>query len=109
MKAGVVHTHHQGEEIRAPQEGAVSGRAWACPALLALFAFNPSEVAGVRKTRRHQYRPAWPIRRRHDTYTTAAGGLIFSVGSVSFGGSLIIDSALQTIVRNVLDECLGKI
>ncbi|WP_406424286.1 hypothetical protein OH809_02970 [Streptomyces sp. NBC_00873] len=43
------------------------------------------------------------------TYTTAAGGLVFSVGSITFGGSLIIDTDLQTIVRNVLDECLGKI
>lgn len=42
------------------------------------------------------------------TYATRAGGLVFSVGSVSFGGSLVIDETLQTIVRNVLDECLGK-
>jgi hypothetical protein len=41
------------------------------------------------------------------TYTTDAGGLVFSVGSLSFGGSLIVDAALQAIVRNVLDECLG--
>ena len=43
------------------------------------------------------------------TYRTETGGQVFSVGSITFGGSLIINSILQTIVRNVLDECLGVI
>jgi hypothetical protein len=43
------------------------------------------------------------------TYRTDAGGQVFSVGSISFGGSLVIDANLQTIVRNVLDECLGVV
>jgi hypothetical protein len=43
------------------------------------------------------------------TYRTAAGGQVFSVGSITFGGSLIIDLDLQAIVRNILDECLGKL
>ncbi|MFF9645844.1 N,N-dimethylformamidase beta subunit family domain-containing protein [Kitasatospora aureofaciens] len=42
------------------------------------------------------------------TYTTAANGLVFSAGSLSFGGSLIIDADLQAIVSNVLDECLRR-
>jgi hypothetical protein len=41
------------------------------------------------------------------TYRTDAGGRVFSVGSITFGGSLIIDGTLQTILRNVLDECLS--
>jgi hypothetical protein len=41
-------------------------------------------------------------------YDTPAGGVVFSVGSLSFGGSLIQDPVLQKIVGNVLDECLGK-
>ncbi|MET8429571.1 hypothetical protein [Nocardia sp. NPDC004860] len=36
------------------------------------------------------------------------GGLVFSAGSVSFGGSLLNDAALQQILRNVLDEGLGR-
>jgi N,N-dimethylformamidase beta subunit-like, C-terminal/Tachylectin len=39
-------------------------------------------------------------------WDTPAGGRVFSVGSLSFGGSLVIDSSLQTIVRNVLDAAL---
>lgn len=33
-------------------------------------------------------------------------GFVFSVGSLTFGGSLVLDPILQQIVRNVLDECL---
>jgi hypothetical protein len=32
------------------------------------------------------------------------GGFLFSVGSISFGGSLVQDTNLQIIVRNALDE-----
>jgi hypothetical protein len=39
-------------------------------------------------------------------YQTPAGGGVFAAGSISFGGSLVIDPALQRIVRNVLDEYL---
>ncbi|MBM7775000.1 hypothetical protein JOD54_005204 [Actinokineospora baliensis] len=38
---------------------------------------------------------------------TPAGGIVFCAGSLSFGGSLAVDPALQRIVRNVLDESLG--
>jgi len=40
-------------------------------------------------------------------YETPAGGIIFSAGSISFGGSLAQDPTLQTIVKNVLDQCLS--
>ncbi|MFE3229439.1 hypothetical protein [Nocardia sp. NPDC059228] len=36
------------------------------------------------------------------------GGLVFSASSVSFGGSLLNDAALQQILRNVLDEGMGR-
>jgi N,N-dimethylformamidase len=39
-------------------------------------------------------------------YDTPSGGWVFSVGSITFGGSLVKDEQLQTIVRNALDECL---
>ncbi len=39
-------------------------------------------------------------------YTTPAGGFVFTAGSISFGGSLVIDSALQQIVRNALQDAM---
>lgn len=42
------------------------------------------------------------------TYYKSAGGFVFSVGSLSFGGSLIKDRHLQAIVKNVLNECLRQ-
>jgi hypothetical protein len=41
-------------------------------------------------------------------YETGAGGFVFSAGSLSFGGSLVQDSRLQTILRNVLNESLAR-
>jgi len=41
------------------------------------------------------------------TYPHPDGGLVFSAGSVLFGGSLAVDAQLQHIVGNVLDEALG--
>ncbi len=41
-------------------------------------------------------------------YDAPAGGFVFAAGSISFGGSLVQDAHLQTIVRNVLDECLAR-
>jgi hypothetical protein len=38
-------------------------------------------------------------------HDTPAGGRVFSVGSISFVGSMVGDSNLQQIVRNVLAEC----
>ena len=35
-------------------------------------------------------------------YRTPAGGFVFSAGSLSFGGSLVIDSKLQQVVKNAL-------
>ena len=35
-------------------------------------------------------------------YDHAAGGFVFSVGSLTFGGSLVVDPKLQQIMRNVL-------
>jgi hypothetical protein len=40
-------------------------------------------------------------------YQTPAGGFVFSAGSLSFGGSLVIDPVLQQLVRNVLAEAAG--
>jgi hypothetical protein len=37
------------------------------------------------------------------------GGFVFSAGSMSFGGSLVVDGKLQRIIRNALDECLGGV
>jgi hypothetical protein len=39
-------------------------------------------------------------------YDHPGGGFVFSVGSMSFGGSLVVDEKLQQIVRNILEECL---
>jgi hypothetical protein len=41
-------------------------------------------------------------------YETTGGGFVFSVGSLSFGGSLAQDAQLQAIIKNVLNECLGQ-
>lgn len=38
-------------------------------------------------------------------YDTPAGGYVLSVGSMLFGGSLVLDYDLQTIVKNALKEC----
>jgi N,N-dimethylformamidase beta subunit-like protein/tachylectin len=38
-------------------------------------------------------------------YQHSGGGLVFSVGSLCFTGSLAVDPILQRIVANVLDEC----
>src|SRR5262249_4212479 len=32
------------------------------------------------------------------------GGIVFSAGSLTFGGSLVVDSRIQQIVRNALSE-----
>lgn len=40
-------------------------------------------------------------------YDRGGGGFVFSVGSISFGGSVVIDEDLQQILYNALDECLG--
>jgi hypothetical protein len=39
-------------------------------------------------------------------YDTQAGGFVFAAGSMTFGGSLVEDRTLQTIVNNALRECL---
>jgi hypothetical protein len=35
-------------------------------------------------------------------YEHTGGGIVFSVGSLSFGGSLVVDSTIQQLMRNVL-------
>ncbi len=40
-------------------------------------------------------------------YDTGAGGFVFSVGSICFGGSLVQDAALQTVVTNALSRALA--
>jgi hypothetical protein len=40
-------------------------------------------------------------------YETGAGGFVFSAGSLSFGGCLVVDPVLQRIVGNVLNKCLS--
>jgi hypothetical protein len=42
-------------------------------------------------------------------YRHPGGGGVFSAGSLSFGGSLVIDPVLQQIIRNVLDEFLNTV
>jgi N,N-dimethylformamidase beta subunit-like protein/tachylectin len=42
-------------------------------------------------------------------YRTGNGGFVFSAGSLSFGGSLVVDSALQQIVRNALFEAYYRV
>jgi hypothetical protein len=39
-------------------------------------------------------------------YTTAAGGFVFSTGSITFTNSLAVDPGLQAIIRNALDGIL---
>ena len=34
--------------------------------------------------------------------TTGTGGWVFSVGSLTFGGSLAVDTNIQQIIKNVL-------
>ena len=41
-------------------------------------------------------------------YETDSGGFVFSAGSLCFGGSLVQDISLQTIVKNALNQCLGQ-
>jgi len=40
-------------------------------------------------------------------YETGSGGFVFSAGSLSFGGSLVQDAKLQTVVKNALDKAIG--
>ena len=40
-------------------------------------------------------------------YANAAGGFAFSIGSITFGGSLVMDAQLQQIARNALAMCLA--
>jgi hypothetical protein len=35
-------------------------------------------------------------------YDHPGGGFVFSVGSITFGGSLVVDAALSTLVQNVI-------
>jgi hypothetical protein len=37
-------------------------------------------------------------------YEHSQGGFVFSAGSITFGGSLVVDKKIQTIVRNALAE-----
>lgn len=39
-------------------------------------------------------------------YDHDGGGFVFSAGSITFGGSLVVDPQVQQIVKNALDECL---
>jgi hypothetical protein len=41
-------------------------------------------------------------------YPRNGGGFVFAVGSITFGGSLVIDSQLQQVVRNVLSEAADR-
>jgi hypothetical protein len=40
-------------------------------------------------------------------YDHPKGGFVFSVGSITFGGSLVLDENLQMIVKNALKKCLS--
>ena len=41
-------------------------------------------------------------------YDHPGGGGVFSVGSIAFGGSLVVDPFLQGAVRNVLNRFLRR-
>ena len=49
-----------------------------------------------------------PVSAHMTYYRHPGGGAVFSVGSLTFGGSLAVDSDLQHIVRNMLNEALGR-
>jgi N,N-dimethylformamidase len=40
-------------------------------------------------------------------YENSAGGFVFAIGSITFGGSLPMDTRLQRMVRNALDAALA--
>jgi hypothetical protein len=40
-------------------------------------------------------------------YDTSSEGFVLSAGSMMFGGSLIKDAHVQTIIKNALNECLA--
>src|SRR3954453_3401787 len=40
-------------------------------------------------------------------YRHPGGGFVFAAGSITFGGSLVVDVNLQQIVCNAVDEALG--
>jgi len=40
-------------------------------------------------------------------YETGSGGFVLSAGSLCFGGSLVQDPKLQTVVKNALDKAIG--
>jgi hypothetical protein len=37
-------------------------------------------------------------------YEHPGGGFVFSVGSLTFGGSLVVDSTIQQLMHNVLNK-----
>jgi hypothetical protein len=41
-------------------------------------------------------------------YDTAYGGTVFAAASLNFGGAMVLDPNLQTIVRNVLARCRAR-
>jgi len=41
-------------------------------------------------------------------YETGNGGFVFSVGSICFGGSLVQDVSLQTVVKNALNKAVAN-
>jgi hypothetical protein len=41
-------------------------------------------------------------------YPHRGGGWVFSVGSITFGGSLVVDSRLQQILRNALEDAMAE-
>ena len=41
---------------------------------------------------------------RHDVLPASGGGIVFSAGSLTFGGSLVVSPAIQQIVRNAIAE-----
>jgi hypothetical protein len=50
--------------------------------------------------------PNIPMAANMTYYEHPGGGFVFSVGSMSFGGSLVVDATIQQIMRNVLTACL---
>ncbi|MEZ4500053.1 MAG: hypothetical protein R2839_08190 [Thermomicrobiales bacterium] len=47
-------------------------------------------------------------RRRDGTFETESGGAVFSVGSITWPASVLVDSAISQITNNVLQRFLNK-
>jgi len=68
--------------------------------------FPPSNLQVLARGCNNRFLNEGPHAAEITYYDTQAGGFVFSVGSMTFGGSLVEDATLQKIVNNVLRDCL---